>query len=78
MSTYLSRTSLTRTTTAAAIMFGQKIAVVALSALGVVSAQSQNFTISPDSVEIATRGTILALPRHPHWTRGRTGDSKQN
>jgi hypothetical protein len=38
-------------------MFGQKIAVVALSALGVVSAQSQNFTISPDSVEIATRAS---------------------
>ena len=40
-------------------MFGQKIAVIALSALGVVSAQSQNFTIDPNSVELGTRGTSL-------------------
>jgi hypothetical protein len=37
-------------------MFGQKIAVIALSALGLVSAQS-NFTISPDSVEIGRRAS---------------------
>lgn len=38
-------------------MFGQKIAVIALSALGVVSAQSQNFTIDPNSVELGTRAS---------------------
>lgn len=38
-------------------MFGQKLVVIALSALGVVSAQSQNFTISPDSVEISRRAS---------------------